>query len=313
MRVGQRCVGGWLLCCLLVLCSAPAVANQGWPRPVSTAPQAAPPGANLPFYEARKGALTIFLLGTLHVGKPTDYPFRPVVVDALRGASKVAFELSPDDVVMSQDAVQRYGMCSHACLPHLLPAPLWRKIVRRLRGNPAMLREIEHMRPWLAALLLDTLNSMSADLQTEYGTENQLENLYPGRILGLETIDEQMSAFTGLSRAEQDEMVAEELALPPSAGIEQLHELHRLWRAGDAEMIYDWSQSEARQVRQSPRLAREIDERILYARNRRFVTRLLFIADPNKPVFVAIGALHLGGPRGVLSLLRGQGFIVSQR
>ncbi|NKJ47580.1 hypothetical protein CIC12_12665, partial [Burkholderia sp. SG-MS1] len=44
--------------------------------------------------------------------------------------------------------------------------------------------------------------------------------------------------------------------------------------------------------------------------NRRFVSRMLQIAAPNKPVFVAIGALHLGGPKGVLQLLRQRGFVV---
>ncbi len=48
----------------------------------------------------------------------------------------------------------------------------------------------------------------------------------------------------------------------------------------------------------------------LFDRNRRFVNRMLLIAAPNKPVFVAIGALHLGGGEGVLQLLRQHGFIV---
>jgi uncharacterized protein len=37
---------------------------------------------------------------------------------------------------------------------------------------------------------------------------------------------------------------------------------------------------------------------------------MLAIAALNKPVFVAIGALHLGGERGVLELLRRRGFVV---
>ena len=49
---------------------------------------------------------------------------------------------------------------------------------------------------------------------------------------------------------------------------------------------------------------------MVYDRNRRFVTRMLQLAAPNKPVFVAIGALHLGGRRGVLELLRRHGFVV---
>ncbi len=42
----------------------------------------------------------------------------------------------------------------------------------------------------------------------------------------------------------------------------------------------------------------------------RFVSRMLLLTAPDKPVFVAIGALHLGGKRGVLDLLRRRGFVV---
>jgi uncharacterized protein YbaP (TraB family) len=57
-------------------------------------------------------------------------------------------------------------------------------------------------------------------------------------------------------------------------------------------------------------VSNSIDDRIVYARNRRFVSRMLQIAAPNKPAFVAIGALHLGGRKGVLQLLRQRGFVV---
>lgn len=299
-----------LFCCLLLLTGTHALAAA---VPSAIDASTAPSGANLPFYEARKGDLTIFVLGTLHVGRPDDYPFRKAITDALQSSGTVAFELSPDDLTMSQEDVQRYGMCARACLPRMVPATMWRKIAHRLRGNRPMLNEIKHMRPWLASLLIETVDSMGADLQTEYGTENQIENIYRGRIVGLESLSEQMEAFTGLNHAQQLELLGQELAQTPARSTAQVEELHRLWRAGDAETIYDWSQSKAVNIRQSPLLADQVDERILYARNRRFVARMLFIADPGKPVFVAIGALHLGGPRGVLSLLRMHGFIVTQR
>lgn len=313
---------GWLLGCLLMTLAVTLdAASTVTPRVVAPRamplvvpePGESPPGANLPFYEARKGDMTIYVMGTLHVGKPDDYPFRKVVVDALRVSKVVAFELSPDDLTMSQDDVQKYGMCTRACLPRMIPAPLWRKLRDRLKGNPAMLTEIRHMRPWLAALLVETLDSMGADLQTEYGTENQLENIYRGRIVGLESLAEQMDAFTGLSAAQQNELLAQELVLTPKKATAQVEELHRLWRAGDAELVFDWSQGKAAQVRRNVALADAIDERILYSRNRRFLARMLFLADPGKPVFVAIGTLHLGGPHGVLQLLREHGFSVAQR
>ncbi|CAB3687743.1 TraB/GumN family protein [Trinickia soli] len=273
--------------------------------------------AHMPFYVATKGTTTIYLLGTLHVGDPYDYPrnqpFRPPILAALAASSTLALEISPDDLIQSQDDVSKYGVCSYACLPRLLPDALWRRLAWRLRGNPAALEEIKKTRPWLAALLVETYDSIAAGLLTEYGTEAQLQNVYlrtRGKIVGLETLAEQMRAFTNLTLAQQREMLAQDLAQTPAQNMEDVKTLHRLWRVGDADAIAAWASAKSERLARTPDVARTLDNRIVYERNRRFVVRMTAIAAPNRPIFVAIGALHLGGPKGVLSLLRRRGFAV---
>ncbi|AFT87437.1 TraB/GumN family protein [Paraburkholderia phenoliruptrix] len=273
--------------------------------------------AHMPFYVATRGTTTLYVLGTLHVGDPADYPaaqpFRPPIMGALAASPTLALELSPDELLVSQDDVSKYGVCRRDCLPGLLPEPLWRKLAFRLRGNPAALNEIKKTRPWLASLLVETYDSLSAGLQTEYGTEAQLQNVYlrtRGKIVGLETLPQQMRAFTGLSLAQQREMLAQDLVQTPAQNVEDVRTLHRLWRVGDADAIAAWEAAKTEKLARDKRVSDSIDDRIVYARNRRFVSRMLLIAAPNKPVFVAIGALHLGGRKGVLQLLRQHGFVV---
>jgi uncharacterized protein YbaP (TraB family) len=276
--------------------------------------------ARMPFYVATKGQTTIYLLGTLHVGDPSDYPpgqpFRLPIMVALVASATLALELSPDELIESQDDVAKYGVCARACLPGLLPRALWHKLARRLRGNPAALDEIKKTRPWLAALLVETYDSLAAGLQTEYGSEAQLQNIYlktKGKVVGLETLGEQMRAFTGLTLAEQREMLAQDLQQTPAQNVADVMELHQLWQLGDADAIAAWSKMKANRLARSPRVSAAIDNKIVDERNRRFVARTLLIAGPNKPIFVAIGALHLGGPKGVLALLRQHGFLVEAR
>jgi uncharacterized protein YbaP (TraB family) len=273
--------------------------------------------AHMPFYIATKGTTTIYVLGTLHVGDPYDYPknqpFRPPILAALRASPTLALEISPDDLLRSQDDVSKYGVCSYACLPRLLPEAIMRKLAYRLRGNPAALDEIKKTRPWLAALLVETYDSLAAGLQTEYGTEAQLENVYlptKGKIVGLETLAEQMRSFTNLTLAEQREMLAQDLAQAPAQNMDDVKTLHRLWRVGDADAIAAWASAKSERLARTPAVAQALDNRIVYDRNRRFAARMTAIAAPNRPIFVAIGALHLGGPKGVLSLLRQRGFTV---
>src|SRR5260363_367864 len=56
------------------------------------------PVLNVPII-ARKGPMTLYLLGTLHVGNASDYPrperFRPAIRAALKASPALAFELSP--------------------------------------------------------------------------------------------------------------------------------------------------------------------------------------------------------------------------
>ena len=273
--------------------------------------------ARMPFYVATRGSTTLYLLGTLHVGDPADYPpnqpFRKPILAALAASPTLALELSPDDLLESQDDVSKFGICARECLPRLLPEPLWRRLALRLRSNPAALEEIKKMRPWLAALLVETYDSLSAGLQTEYGTEAQLQNVYlktRGKLVGLETLSEQMRAFTGLTLAQQREMLAQDLVQTPEENVADVQTLHRLWRVGDADAIAAWDTAKSEKLARDQRLSASIDNKIVYERNRRFVSRMVAIAAPNKPVFVAIGALHLGGPKGVLALLRQRGFIV---
>ncbi|WP_144143649.1 TraB/GumN family protein [Paraburkholderia sp. BCC1884] len=273
--------------------------------------------ARMPFYVATRGTTTIYVLGTLHVGDPVDYPpqqpFRAPILGALAASPTLALELSPDELLVSQDDVSKYGVCRRDCLPGLLPEPLWRKLALRLHGNPAALDAIKKMRPWLASLVVETYDSLSAGLQTEYGTEAQLQNVYirtRGKIVGLETLPQQMRAFTGLTLAQQREMLAQDLVQTPTENVDDVKTLHRLWRVGDADAIAAWQAAKSEKLARDHRISDSIDNRIVYDRNRRFVSRMLLIAAPNKPVFVAIGALHLGGRKGVLQLLRQRGFIV---
>ena len=129
-----------------------------------------------------------------------------------------------------------------------------------------------------------------------------------GRVVGLETLAEQMRAFTGLTLAEQREMLAQDMVQTPAQNAADVKALHRLWRIGDADALAAWATAKTERLARVKAVAERIDDKILYERNRRFVVRMTQIAAPNRPVFVAIGALHLGGPKGVLELLRQQGW-----
>ena len=308
---------GMAVCLSVAAWMCPVADALAAPPTTATGPITAsqiPP--HLPFYIARKANnRTVYILGTMHAAMPADYPpnlpFRPAILDALKRTSLLAFELSPDDLVESQGDVTRYGVCTTPCLSKQLPDALWKRLQWRLRDNPQALDEIQKMRPWLAALLIETYDSLASGLQTEYGTEAQLENIYiKYPIVGLETLSDQMRAFTNLRPAEQWEMLAQDLAQTPQQNAADMRQLHELWREGDADKLAAWSAARSQRLAQTPDLSNALDEKVLYRRNRRFARRIADLSLPDKPLFVAVGVLHLGGPRGVLAKLRENGFTI---
>jgi uncharacterized protein YbaP (TraB family) len=304
----------WLVFGMVWTFPCNALPNAPGPHPVALAAPAPP---HLPFYVARKGNVVIYLLGTLHVGEPSDYPehqpFRLPIANALGASRTLALELSPDEVVRSQDDVSHYGVCSRLCLPRLVPPFIWHRLKYRFRNNPTALTQIGRSRPWLAALLVSTYDTDNDGLDAEYGSEVQLEQVYHGRIVGLERISEQIASFTRLSSTQQIEMLAQNLVQTPRQNAADVLELHRLWRIGDADAMAAWQAASSAKLARSLKTSNSIDEEIVYSRNRRFVARMLRLSGPRQPVFVAVGALHLGGRRGVLALLGQQGFEVRWR
>ena len=96
----------------------------------------------------------------------------------------------------------------------------------------------------------------------------------------------------------------------PEETVDDVKALHRLWRVGDADAIAAWATAKSERLASSRAAAHSLDNKIVFERNRRFTSRMIQLAAPNRPIFVAIGALHLGGPKGVLALLRERGFVI---
>ena len=149
-------------------------------------------------------------------------------------------------------------MCRSECLLDYLPDSMWKKVEARMRSNPAALAQLRHTRPWLASMLVETYDTLKAGFQSEYGTEAQLQNVYlraRGRIVGLETLNEQISTFTKLTSAQQREMLAQDLVQTPAENVADVKELHRLWRIGDADALKAWDDAKGQKLARSKALA----------------------------------------------------------
>lgn len=291
----KRCLAFWLLCIgLLLQASAHAEVRA-------------------PFYEAVRGKQVVYVLGTLHVGRADFYPLRPAIVSALEKSTRLYLELDGDKAGVEQKMAQAM-LCERPCLKEALSEAEWNTLAERLGRQEAALNQIGRIRPWAAAVVLTLADFAALGLNPEAGVEKEVSELAGKNkpAIGLETADEQIRLFTDLAPAEQKEMLVQWLNMTAKERLAVSRELVALWEKGDANALYAWYREIEKQYSSSPEVAEAFDRKFLAARNRVFVERLL-ARDGNGPVFLAVGALHLGGPQGVLALLEKQGFKVKAK
>jgi uncharacterized protein YbaP (TraB family) len=98
-------------------------------------------------------------------------------------------------------------------------------------------------------------------------------------------------------------------ALDEDLTTEQIKGLVAAWQAGDANALLDI----ARRYNEKVAGAAEFEEKFIWQRHGDMLKKIeAWLAEPRKRYFIAVGALHLAGPRGLVELLRKRGYIVRQ-
>jgi len=265
-------------------------------------------------YEIRTGANTVYLFGTLHVGKPELYPLGRQANMALAASERLYLEVSlADTTSVNADtaAAAMYG--DGTTLGQKLPAPLLEKVSARLAQYQFPQELALKMKPWMLGQTLLLLEAKRRGYDPELANEFYLMDYARAahkEILGLETLSEQFAIFDRMSQAQQQAFLEQTLSeLDDSRFESRLRAMVDAWANGDvraleAELQYEKTQDSVFAGILIPRL---IDER-----NRVMADRIADIARSGPKSFVAVGALHLVGKDGIVELLRRRGFTVRQ-
>jgi len=265
-------------------------------------------------YEMRAGANTVYLFGTLHVGKPELNPLSRQANLALAASERLYLEVNlTDATTVNADtaAAAMYG--DGTTLDQKLPAALMEKVSARLARYQFPQEVALKMKPWMLGQTLLLLEAKRRGYDPELANEFYLMDYARAahkEILGLETLSEQFAIFDRMSQAQQQAFLEQTLSeLEDSRFEARLKAMVDAWANADARALEDELQYEKTQdsVFASILLPRLIDER-----NRVMADRIADIARSGPKSFVAVGALHLVGKDGIVEQLRRRGFTVRQ-
>jgi uncharacterized protein YbaP (TraB family) len=247
------------------------------------------------FYRIEKAGKVSHILGTRHIGVSLA-KFPKVVHDAIASAKLAVFEVAPDD---DSDILQ-----PRVALRDELGPELWKKF-RKLIGDQAA-QDLEVASPSLAVLSMMVLyEDISATLDVEIQQAVAAANIptrglerseFQDRLLN-KVLDLRMLR-AAVSRTKDREEIARESR-------EDLAE----YCAGtdDKPGMDDDMREDLRASGYTEAEMDQIDEEMVHARNEDWIPKLeKILQTPN--VFIAVGADHLTGPRGVVALLGKRGY-----
>ncbi|MFB1487171.1 MULTISPECIES: TraB/GumN family protein [unclassified Thiocapsa] len=257
-------------------------------------------------YEIRPptGTPRSFLFGTIHSDDARVAEMPIPVRDAFIASPGVALEVVPDASAIIR-AMVTMAYTDGRLLRDVLPADLYLETSRALTETGMPEEAFKDLKPWSVVTLLSSPPSETGEFLDMLLFDRAVAD--GKQVEGLETMTEQLAVFDDLSEDDQITLLRETLATR-----EQLPLVFEALIAAYIERDVDKLQhlSEQHLAESDPRLAAHFQEVVIDSRNRRMVERMVpLLAEGGW--FIAIGALHLPGDQGILSLLRKRDYIVT--
>ncbi len=255
----------------------------------------------------------VYLLGSFHLLRPSDYPLSGDVDAAFADAERLMFELAPSE--MQSTAVQQLMLqaalrTDGKTLQQELDAATWTRLEAWTAKNGMPIVAFNSFEPWFVGLTISIVEMTRQGLDPKLGLDNHFMDMAKAvgkPTAGLELAQEQIGVLDGMDATEQRQFIIEALDQAAKGSVET-ERLHAAWRRGDAEGL--WTGMAADMKRQYPRLY----TRINVERNDAWVPKIRQILDQpgDDDALVVVGALHLLGEDGVVEKLRTRGYKVER-
>ncbi len=243
-----------------------------------------------------------YLFGTFHLICKSDIPFGSQLPEAVKAASVMYMELDMDDPATMFGGLMLMGMRGDTTLKDLYTADEYKKVANFFKDTLHMpIALLGSTKPFfLSAMLYPKMLAC----KTASGVEEELMKLAKANkkeIKGLETMAMQAAVFDSIPYAVQ----AKEL-------LKSIDSLAKYKMYFDT-MVQVYKSQQLNKIEtlftQSEFGMEENQDILLDRRNQNWVIQLKTIL-PQQSVFIAVGAGHLVGEKGLISLLKKEGYVV---
>ncbi len=259
-------------------------------------------------WKATRDGRSLYLYGTLHVGKPQWKRLGPVTAAALKASDTLALEVDPND----PEVLKAMNEMRH---PREVPAELQQRLAKAFERACMASEALATLHPVLQASTLTMLEARWLGMDPGYAAEQVLIGALgaarPARkLVALESAVQQLQALVPADDAEANAALEQSLQqLEDQSARRVLARLAVAWEEGNQAVLEAYEQwCECADSEADREFLRKLNDE----RNSGLAAGIAAQHKAGRRVFAAVGALHMTGPQSIPKLLAQQGFKVER-
>jgi uncharacterized protein YbaP (TraB family) len=244
-----------------------------------------------------------YVYGTIHLIGKKDYFLLPTVEKSMEKVKSMVFEIdltAMDDISQLMPLMMQGFMRNDTTLSMLYSPEEYETVAAYFNQMGLPFQLLEKLKPMLLSSLDPNGMGRNNEVMSYEMELLQLAQQKKLAIKGLETIAFQMSIFDSIPYRVQAEMLLEQV-YQKDLGTSMLDDIAAVYKKQDIQEMEKMLEDDAGME--------QFKDLLLYRRNKRWIAPMIEWMR-KEPTFFAVGAGHLPGEKGVISLLRQAGFTV---
>ncbi|MCK5835213.1 MAG: TraB/GumN family protein [Lentisphaeria bacterium] len=262
-------------------------------------------------WKVSKGDKTLYMLGSIHAMKKSDYPLNQKLMDAFSKSDNLVVEIDTSKMnKATMGLIMKESTYSgDQKLSTLISKAYFTKICKKFAEFGYSPEKLEKMKPWWLMMLAAQFDLTKLGLNPKYGIDHffsEAARKKKMRILEIEGMQKQLKMFFELSNKYPQEFIHFMLQGNDNQK-EVFNQLVGFWKKGDLagmEKFFD-------KIMLDPK-AKVITDAIIIERNIEMTNKIVSYIQSRRTHFVIVGAGHFVGETGFVKALRKKGYTVEQ-
>jgi uncharacterized protein YbaP (TraB family) len=249
-----------------------------------------------------------YLYGTIHLIDAKKYFLPAGTMSAFEASKKVFFEIDMKemtDISKLMGMMNKLFMKDGKTLKDLVSADEYKMISDHFQKKGLPMFMFERMKPMFLSVFanmdMDPSGLKSGSMKSYEMEFMEMAEDTKKETGGLESIDFQISLFDEIPYDAQAKMLVDAIKSETSDGDSEFKKMTDLYLKQDIDGMLTMISSEEAMT--------GFEDKLVSGRNKNWIP-LIIEASKKSPSFFAVGAGHLGGPDGVIHLLKKQGYSV---